>query len=159
MIVVSAAHLQAIRAEAERAWPEECCGLLVGEADDRGAVQISAVVPGVNLSPDRRLGFEVDPQLRFDLTRRLRDSDQRIVGHYHSHPNGPAEPSATDRARAIEPALVWLIVAVTEGRAGPVAAFHSATDPATGAPSLSAIEVRERREPSGAVDRPTARKK
>jgi proteasome lid subunit RPN8/RPN11 len=143
MIVVGAAHLAAIRAHAERAFPEECCGLLVGNADADGAVLVSAVVPGANLSSDRRLGFEVDPQLRFDLMRRLRGSDQRIVGHYHSHPDGPAEPSATDRARAIEPALVWLIVAVADGRAGPIAAFRPAADAGTGSTPLSPIELRQ----------------
>ena len=42
---------------------------------------------------------------------------QRIVGHYHSHPNNPAQPSTTDLEMAYEPDLVWLITSVVDGQA------------------------------------------
>ena len=40
-------------------------------------------------------------------------TNQRIIGHYHSHPNGRSMPSTRDLAMAWEPELVWLIVAVS----------------------------------------------
>jgi proteasome lid subunit RPN8/RPN11 len=48
-----------------------------------------------------------------------------LIGHYHSHPNGPAEPSPRDLAAA-EPGRLWLIIgggAARMWRAGD-GAFH-----------------------------------
>jgi len=61
--------------------------------------------------------FEVDPELRLSVMREARGTGRAIIGHYHSHPNGSARPSATDLALAYEPDLVWLITAVVGGQA------------------------------------------
>jgi proteasome lid subunit RPN8/RPN11 len=34
-----------------------------------------------------------------------------VIGHWHSHPNGRAEPSARDAARALDNGQIWLILA------------------------------------------------
>ena len=67
--------------------------------------------------PGRNDRFEVDPELRLNLMRAVRGMGHAIVGHYHSHPNGSARPSATDLSMAYEPELVWLITAVVSGQA------------------------------------------
>jgi len=69
--------------------------------------------------------FEVDPALRLRLQRELRASNERIVGLFHSHPDGAAAPSAHDLACAWEPDLVWLITATGRDAAGPTAAFRT----------------------------------
>ena len=111
--------LKTIMDAAEAAFPRECCGLLAGRGtvDDDG-VTVTHVMPAANVTEGRAEdSFEVDPQARFDLHRALEGSDERLVGHYHSHPNGPARPSATDLQQAYEPDLVWLIVGVRDGQA------------------------------------------
>lgn len=143
MIAIAAAQLAAIRAHAERAYPDECCGLLVGVIEGDGQVRIVEAVPGANVADDRRRSFEVDPQLRFDLGRRLRGSDRAMVGHYHSHPDAAADASPRDRARAIETNLVWLIVAVDGGRAGDVRAFRTVGDATGSALTLIAATLCE----------------
>ena len=55
-------------------------------------------------------------RLRLTLQRGLRGSGQAVVGLYHSHPDGAAQPSASDLAEAWEPELVWIIVAVHGGQ-------------------------------------------
>lgn len=131
MIRLSPAQRRRILAAAEAAWPEECCGLLVGRGHD--PVEVTRVVPTANIAQDRHARFEVDPAARLSLERELRAArdtldpapgDERLVGHYHSHPGGPARPSPTDAARAFEPDLVWLVVAVTDGRATELAAWR-----------------------------------
>jgi proteasome lid subunit RPN8/RPN11 len=108
---------------AEHAYPEECCGLLIGHDDGRARVTVTRVAPSRNVAEGReRDSFEVDPQLRFDLMRELNHGPDRIIGHYHSHPDNPARPSARDRAMAWEPELIWVIVSVREGRVSQVAA-------------------------------------
>ena len=123
-VVIAPADLRAIVDAAEAAYPDECCGLLVGRDDDAGEIVVTVVEPSVNLAAgDHADSFEVDPQLRFDVMRRLSEKNakghraERIVGHYHSHPDHPAEPSARDLEMAYEPDLVWVIVAVNEGHA------------------------------------------
>ncbi len=123
MIVVAGSRIvSGIAAAAERAYPEECCGLLIGRRTEE-AVQIDDAAASANVASDRRRRFEIDPALRFVLMRKLRGGGRVIVGHYHSHPDGPAEPSAHDAAMAFEPELVWLLVAVQRGRAAAPGAF------------------------------------
>ena len=123
------AQLQAIEQAAEAAYPEEACGLLVGRAEPGGACQVSAVEASANVAePPRTQRFEVDPKLRLRLERALRDSPEVVVGVYHSHPNGSAAPSETDISMIFEPDMVWLITAVTDGRAGTTMAYKPTED-------------------------------
>ena len=90
---------------------------------------MSAVEASANVAePPRTRRFEVDPKLRLLLMRTLRDGPDDVVGVYHSHPDGRAEPSETDKAMIFEPAMVWLITAVDEGRAGPTMAWQPSAD-------------------------------
>lgn len=117
-----AAHLVRL---AEAAYPREACALLVGlEAEARWLV--SEIVEGANVSTAPEQEFEFDPAVQIGLLRRLRESGskERLIGHFHSHPNGRAEPSTKDAAMANDPSLLWLISAVTEGRAGMPRAFR-----------------------------------
>ena len=117
VITFDPAHLEAVTAHAESAYPAECCGLLVGTAEDCRAWRVRRVVPSRNLAPaDRRDRFEIDPALQLDLQRELRGTAEAIVGVYHSHPDGQPMPSATDLESAWQPGLVWLIAAVHSGR-------------------------------------------
>ena len=93
--------------EAADALPRECCGLLEGTRADDG-FRITALHPARNLAtaPDR---FEIDPQDHFAAHHAARARGHALIGCYHSHPHGPAQPSATDRAGAGEEAFLWLI--------------------------------------------------
>lgn len=115
--------LAQILREAERSYPNECCGLLVGRSNVSEECVVTRVEPSANVAESGiRDRFEVDPALRFRIMRELGDGPLRIIGHYHSHPDHPAEPSAHDLEMAFEPELVWLIVGVAAGRAGPATA-------------------------------------
>jgi proteasome lid subunit RPN8/RPN11 len=130
VIVLPAFLLRRIGTLTREAYPEECCGLLIGCRNTDGDVRVTEIAAAVNVAPPpRRDRFEVDPAVRFATMRRLRGTEQDIVGHYHSHPDGPARPSGQDAASAFEPELIWLIVAVTAGTAGEAAAFRY--DPVT----------------------------
>ena len=112
MITLTAAQLAFLADAAEQAFPTECCGLLVGRG--RRIITVTQLIPAPNLlsaaTTDR---FELDPRIRFETERALRGTPERIVGHWHSHPNGSAIPSATDLKQAWEPELIWLILGVT----------------------------------------------
>jgi proteasome lid subunit RPN8/RPN11 len=112
MATVIARHLYErilahVAAEPER----EVCGLLFG-----GGGRIVAVEPSANVAPNPADSFEVDPRALFAALRTERAGGAPLIGHYHSHPNGRAEPSPRDAAAA-EPGRLWLIVARGTARA------------------------------------------
>ena len=105
---VTRSALERLRVAASEAAPDECCGLLLG----RGAIE--QVLPTANVASDRGQRFEIDPQALVDAHRAARAGGPPVIGYYHSHPAGPAEPSATDRALAAGDGSVWAII----GRGG-----------------------------------------
>jgi proteasome lid subunit RPN8/RPN11 len=116
------AHRAQLRRFAEQAFPEECCGLLIGAGGD--VVTVTDIIAAANLADSPASRFMIDPQVQFDALRRLRGSTERVIGHYHSHPNGLAELSDHDLTMAHDPAAVWLVIPVAAGRAGAPAAFQ-----------------------------------
>ncbi len=122
-IILPAAQAAAIARAAETAWPDECCGLLTGRAlSGAGAatrIEIARAVATRNVAADPKNRFEIDPQTWLDLEM----GPEQIVGLYHSHPSGTAEPSPRDFAAAWGDRLVWLITAVEDGRAGETRAY------------------------------------
>jgi proteasome lid subunit RPN8/RPN11 len=107
---------------ASAAFPVECCGLIEG-VFTTDTWQALAVHRTKNLAEDPANHFLVDPQAHFELLRSLRGSERRIIGCYHSHPNGLSVPSANDRAKAIEPNFVWLIAAGEHAQAFALSAY------------------------------------
>ena len=99
-----------IGAAACAAFPRECCGLIEGVREGDIA-RMSAIHPARNLAEEDDR-FEIDPGMHVDLLRRLRGTGREIIGCYHSHPNGRAEPSARDREAACDGNFLWLIAAV-----------------------------------------------
>ena len=123
MIVLPRDLRKRIADAAEAAYPDECCGLLVGRAEASGDRFVTRVAASPNVAEgDTRDSFVVDPRIQFDLMRELGDGPERIVGHYHSHPDHGATPSERDRQSVFYPDHVWVIVAVDGGRAGDMTA-------------------------------------
>jgi len=107
-----------ILSAAARAHPDECCGLIEGMRDSRGW-RATALHETRNLADDSRVHFLIDPEVHFRLLRALRGTAREIIGCYHSHPDGKAVPSLTDRASASEDGFLWLIA----GHGDEIAAF------------------------------------
>lgn len=113
---ISSEVLAAIRAHAASEPEHEVCGLLFGLLG-----RIESAEPAQNVAGDRTRHFEIDPATLFAAIRAERDGGRALIGHYHSHPNGLAQPSPTDRLSAAPDGKLWLIVtpdAVTGWRAG-----------------------------------------
>ncbi|HSQ95560.1 MAG TPA: M67 family metallopeptidase [Croceibacterium sp.] len=104
-IVLTREAFDRICSAAERASSVEACGLLLG----RG-FRIERVEHTRNVHGSPRTHFEIDPQALIDAHRASRDGGPQVIGYYHSHPSGPAAPSANDRAMASGDGRVWAIV-------------------------------------------------
>jgi proteasome lid subunit RPN8/RPN11 len=126
MLALAARHLEAIGRRARRAYPHECCGLLLGERVEGGS-RVVAALPARNLDPAPRRGYFVDPRALLRGHRAARRHRLEVVGYYHSHPDSPAAPSRRDQEEALHGAS-YLIVAVPAGEPGPSASFRRAGD-------------------------------
>jgi proteasome lid subunit RPN8/RPN11 len=112
---VAAPDLQAIGRHAERTYPEECCGFLLG-AVAHGVTRVARVVPAANERQDSRHNrFVMSPETVLAAHKEARATGLSVVGYYHSHPDHPAEPSDFDREHAW-PGLSYLIVSVRGGQ-------------------------------------------
>lgn len=104
-IEVTSGVIATLLEEAARAAPEECCGLLLGEAG-----QITQAVPAGNVAEDRLTRFEIDPAALLAAHKAARAGGPEVLGYYHSHPSGHPVPSATDCDHASGDARIWAIV-------------------------------------------------
>jgi desampylase len=106
---------------------DEICGLLFGTFDRVDGFQAVR-----NISPDPAHRFELDPAALIAAHRNARDGGPKLLGTYHSHPNGRLEPSEHD-ARAAQPdGSVWVIIAgdgLTAWRAVEGGTHHGRFDP------------------------------
>ncbi len=84
----------------------EACGLLLGKGN---AIEGASVAANVAATPATR--FEIDPAHLLVAHRSARGGGAAILGYWHSHPSGLAEPSATDAAMADPDGRIWAIVA------------------------------------------------
>jgi proteasome lid subunit RPN8/RPN11 len=108
---IRAAVLDAIVRHARRDVPRECCGLLLGSTS-----LIDDAVEARNIR-ESETRYEVDPADHFRAIRLARQSGRAVRGAYHSHPRGPAQPSATDLAEARDSTLLYVIVSLEAGTA------------------------------------------
>lgn len=118
-----------IVAEMRASPAREVCGLLFGDGTDIQAAQACT-----NVAADPARTFEIDPSALIAAHRAARAGGAAIMGHYHSHPSGLAEPSARDAADASPDGSLWLIAAagdVRGWRALRDGAVHGRFDPVT----------------------------
>lgn len=99
-----------MRAHSAAAHPHEACGILLG-GFVTGRARITEARAAANVHPAPATHFEIDPQALIDAHRAARSGGAQVIGYYHSHPNGPADPSATDRACASGDGALWAILA------------------------------------------------
>jgi len=99
------AHLQAV-------YPQEGCGLLAGLD---GQVSHWYAVENSLHSP---VAYQMDPAQQLQAMLAAEEQGLMLLGVYHSHPNGPPEPSQTDIEQAYYPDFVQVIVSL-QARAQP----------------------------------------
>jgi proteasome lid subunit RPN8/RPN11 len=113
--------LDQILAHARRAAPLECCGLLIG----RGPVghklacaisrAVTRLIEATNVEPaSPATRYLIDPSEFHQADKTTWNTDEEILGFYHSHPTGDASPSPFDAAQAaLWPGYCYLILALS----------------------------------------------
>ena len=130
---LSASIREAIVALARAEYPNEACGLIVGDVAAADGGRALRFVPTRNkaASPYR---YEIDPNDLLRLTIETDDAGEVFWGIVHSHTHSPAVPSPTDLGLAFYPDSLYLLVSLDPDSA----------DPTTGEPGLRAWQILDR---------------
>jgi proteasome lid subunit RPN8/RPN11 len=109
---------EAMIAHALEGLPFEVCGILGG----RGTL-VSSIHPTRNLK-ESGSHFLMDPREQIAAMESLRLQGLEVLAFYHSHPAGPAYPSAEDVRLAFYPEAVTVIVSLESPQAPVVGGFR-----------------------------------
>ncbi|MCH8017752.1 MAG: M67 family metallopeptidase [Acidobacteria bacterium] len=119
MIRLKSADIEELKQIAQKTYPHECCGVMVGSVEN-GVKTVTELIPAENQRTDSPANrYLITPDLLNELEKKLKGTDRAIVGFFHSHPDVPARPSTYDQDHAW-PWYSYVIVSVNRGQAGEI---------------------------------------
>ena len=112
-VEVPATMIQALVAHARADYPNEMCGLIVGDRPAAAGGRPLRWVATTNraASPFR---YEIDPDELYRLTVETDDADETFWAIVHSHVRSAARPSPTDVGLAFYPDAIYLLVSLAD---------------------------------------------
>jgi proteasome lid subunit RPN8/RPN11 len=122
-LLVTMAHYEAMRQHGEETYPHECCGVLLGHTGEDGNRVVEVVRAGNTRTDSAHNRYNIAPQELVKMQRQARQAGLDIIGFYHSHPDHPAQWSATDFAEAHWVGCSYVITAVAKGEAAVTNSF------------------------------------
>lgn len=127
MTVLQEPAIAVMRAHASAEYPHECCGAIVGREEGETRV-VKDAWPLSNASPEgQHRRFAISASDYRGVERRAVAEGLSLIGFYHSHPDGGAEPSAYDLARAW-PNLDYFIISIINARPSRVTCWRLRDD-------------------------------
>ena len=123
MLTITREHHAQLRSHLEAGYPNEACGILLGELDlDSGRRVVREVVPVANAwagadsdaAHSQRDRYSINPEDVARADRRASKLGWDIIGFFHSHPDSVNTPSETDREWAW-PVVSFVIATVERG--------------------------------------------
>ncbi len=95
MIVLTKGHLEEMEGHARKERPNEACGILAGREN-----QVEKVFSCKNVSNNPTSRYTIAPEELIYVFNSVEEQGLEILGFYHSHPSGPANPSNIDLSEA-----------------------------------------------------------
>jgi proteasome lid subunit RPN8/RPN11 len=131
-VTIPAGIVQQLIEHARVEYPNEGCGLIVGDrpAGEGGNALRWEPTRNKAASPFR---YEIHPDDLLRLTIATEDSGEAFWAIVHSHTSSPARPSATDLGLAFYPDALYILVSLAADEA----------EPTSGAPSVRAWTIRD----------------
>jgi proteasome lid subunit RPN8/RPN11 len=102
-----------IKVHAMEAYPEECCGILLGTEGEAGKEVYDVMRIGNAKEENRTRRFLITPEEYRKAEEAARAEGLGVMGFYHSHPDHPARPSQFDLDHAW-PWCSYVIAAVEQ---------------------------------------------
>jgi proteasome lid subunit RPN8/RPN11 len=107
-LVLTERHLDEMVAHCISCYPEEGCGLLVG---DLATGEVSEVHPTDNVAHSAQV-YTVDPGAHLRIDRLAEASGRAVIGVFHSHTHTDPYPSPTDIGQALDPSWHYVLVSL-----------------------------------------------
>ena len=122
MLRISRADYELIRKQAERSYPHEGCGILLGTALE-DCRSVGSIYPCNNADPEPARRYSIDSLQVIAAQKLARSVGHDIIGFYHSHPDHPAQYSEADLKHAYWPDCAYVITNVEKGNASETRSF------------------------------------
>jgi proteasome lid subunit RPN8/RPN11 len=119
MIQVDPEPWQAMVEHARRAYPNECCGAMLGSADSGKKTVRVAMALENSFAGAQAARYELRPEDLLAADRAARERRMDLIGIYHSHPDCDAYFSKTDLENSC-PWYSFIVLSIQKGE------FHHA---------------------------------
>jgi len=128
MIELNEQQLTEMREHAQRDYPFECCGLMLGRfADGRKVMAQTYPISNAREEEAKRNRFLIRPEELMRGEKYARENGFDVVGFYHSHPDDRAVPSQYDLEHAW-PTYSYIVVSVEKGQAVDLRSWEMESD-------------------------------
>lgn len=114
MIEIGSIAWQTMVSHAERVYPNECCGVLLGHAGGERKNAVEAIALDNVWDGPQRDHYQIKPQDLLRVEKQARQQGVDVIGIFHSHPDSAAYFSSAD----IENSCPWYSFVVLSVRAG-----------------------------------------
>ncbi len=101
-------HLSRMAAHCLSCYPEEGCGLLVGDASTGEVREVHATE---NVAHSSQV-YTVDPRAHLKIDRAAEETGMSVIGVFHSHTHTDPYPSPTDVRQAPDPNWHYVLVSL-----------------------------------------------
>jgi proteasome lid subunit RPN8/RPN11 len=135
-VLISSQAFDTMVAQAEREFPFECCGFIIGDATDevrpiRNTQNERHAADPAMFHRDARTAYLMEPKEQLAVLQEIDRRKLKLKAVYHSHPDHEAYFSATDRAQACSfdptepdyPETTYIVMSVRGGKFAGAAAF------------------------------------
>lgn len=128
MIEINQQSIEAITAHAERDYPDECGGMLIGRFEG-GKKTVLETFPLENAREEeaRHNRVLILPRDVMRAERYARENKLDVVGYYHSHPEDFGVPSQYDLDHAL-PVWSYVIASVLKGKVADIRSWEMEND-------------------------------
>jgi proteasome lid subunit RPN8/RPN11 len=100
---------------AERSYPDECCGAMIGRIQGDKKTVTKAVALDNSFSGEKGARYELRPQDLLHADQAARSSGLDLIGIFHSHPNCDAYFSETDLKNSC-PWYSFVVLSIRDGK-------------------------------------------
>jgi len=129
MLNLTAELKKNIKTSGEASYPNECCGIILGEINEDGSKNAKRTENINNSSENNEQyhRFLITPEDMFKAEKIARAAKLEIIGFYHSHPDHPSMPSGYDKDHAL-PFYSYVIISVDNGKAQVLTSWELTAD-------------------------------
>ena len=118
MLILKENLFDQIVRQCEKELPNEACGILAGKE-----TVVEKVYEMTN-TENSTVSYIMEPKEQFRVMKEMRNSGEKMIAIYHSHPHSQAYPSAKDVSLASYPDSAYIIVGLAEKEKPEIRAFE-----------------------------------